>query len=492
MYNISLSKSRYCRARQCNKMLWMDINKKEEAIDKASKEVLENGTKVGELARRYFGDFVNIEYNKELSKMLIETEECLKNVPNIITEASFNYDNNFCSVDILKNDIDGLEIYEVKSSTEVKDIYLDDISYQVYILKNLGYKVKKANIMYINNKYIRKGDLDLKQLFTIKDVTDIAISKQDEVKKKIAEINKYMKTKYEPEEEISMKCFEPYVCNYWEYCTRNLPKKNVFSIARMNKKDKLDLYYKGKYSYEELIKENLGWKFHQQIEVDLTNEAVIDKEQIKEFIKNITYPLYFLDFETYMSPIPEYDNSFPFEKIPFQYSLHYIKKEGGKLEHKEYLAKAGIDPRREIAERLVKDIPKDVCITAYNMSFEKERIKELANQFEDLKEHLLNIHDNIIDLMIPFSKRWYYTKQMQGSYSIKYVLPALFPNDPELDYHKLPIVHNGEEAMNIFANLKKYSKEEQEKIRYGLLKYCELDTYAMVKIWEKLNEIIKK
>ena len=492
MNNISLSKSRYCRAVQCNKMLWMDINKKEEAIDKARDSVLENGTKVGELARGYFGDFVNVEYNKDLSKMVADTKKFLKDAPNIITEASFNYDNNFCSVDILKNDIDGFEIYEVKSSTEVKDIYLDDVSYQVYILKNLGFNVKKASIMYINNEYIRKGKLDLKQLFTIKDVTDIANSKQDKIKEKICEINEYMKTKVEPEEKISMKCFEPYECSYWEYCTKNLPEKNVFCIAKMGKKDKFELYDKGIYTYEDLLNENLNWRYHQQIEVDLSNEVIIKKDEIKEFMNKLTYPLYFLDFETYQSAIPEYNGTWPYEQIPFQYSLHYIEEEGGELKHKEYLAEAGIDSRRELAEKLVRDIPENVCVTAYNMSFEKGRIKELASLFEDLKEHLLNIHNNIVDLMIPFFNRWYYTKEMQGSYSIKYVLPALFPNDPELDYHSLPVVHNGGEAMSIFANLGNYSKEEQEKIRYGLLEYCKLDTYAMVKIWEKLNEVIKE
>lgn len=133
----------------------------------------------------------------------------------------------------------------------------------------------------------------------------------------------------------------------------------------------------------------------------------------------------------------------------------------------------------------------NVCVTAYNMGFEKGRIKELANLFEDLKEHLMNIHYNIKDLMIPFHDRLYYTKEMKGSYSIKYVLPALFPNDPDLDYHNLPVVHNGEEASEAFLSLTNLSKEEQEKVRNGLLKYCKLDTLAMVKVWEKLKEVQK-
>ena len=131
--------------------------------------------------------------------------------------------------------------------------------------------------------------------------------------------------------------------------------------------------------------------------------------------------------------------------------------------HKEFLAQPDIDPRRKVAERLVEDIPQDACVTAYNMRFEKGVIKNLAKIFPDLREKLMKIHDNIYDLMEPFSKRDYYTKSMQGSYSIKYVLPALFPNDKNLDYHMLPVVHNGSEAMQTFAVLGTTNKKKNKK-----------------------------
>ena len=179
-------------------------------------------------------------------------------------------------------------------------------------------------------------------------------------------------------------------------------------------------------------------------------------------------------------------------KIPFQYSLHYIEEKGGEVKHKEFLSEGGVDPRRLLAERLVEDIPMNKCVLAYNMSFEKNVIKKLASIYPDLSDHLMNIHDNIKDLMIPFKNRNYYTKNMFGSYSIKYVLPALFPDDPSLDYHNLDMIHNGSEASNTFADLDKFSKEELEKVRENMLKYCELDTYAMVKIYKKLDEIIEE
>lgn len=153
----------------------MDKDKSEEKVEIDKDAVFKNGTMVGEIAKGLFGEHIDIEFNKDLSKMISATEEALKLAPNIITEASFNYDNNFCSVDILKNDNDGVEIYEVKSSTEVHDIYLDDASYQYYVLSNLGYNVKKVSIVYINNRYIRYGKLELDKLFNIEDITEIAI-----------------------------------------------------------------------------------------------------------------------------------------------------------------------------------------------------------------------------------------------------------------------------------------------------------------------------
>ena len=185
-----------------------------------------------------------------------------------------------------------------------------------------------------------------------------------------------------------------------------------------------------------------------------------------------------------------YDGVSPYSQIPFQYSLHYI--DGVELHHTEFLGDAGTDPRRKLAESLVRDIPRDACTLAYNMSFEKNVIKNLARIYPDLSDHLMSIHDHMKDLMVPFSSRHYYTKEMKGSYSIKYVLPALFPNDPELNYHNLEEVHNGSEAMNAFRTMSELSKEEQDRLRRNLLKYCGLDTYAMVKIYEKLLEVTEK
>ena len=496
MNNLYLSKSRYCKAVQCKKIIWLKKYKPEHAIQKAKDTVLNNGTAVGQLAKELFGKYEDIEFNENLDIMIKQTQELLNNKPNIITEASFNYNNNFCSVDILKNKLDGIEIYEVKSSTEISEIYLDDVAYQYYILNNLGFNIKKACIVYINNKYIRQEELDLNKLFNIEDVTEITKTKQQEIKNNIYELNKYMEEnkENEPKDDIGIKCFKPYECEFWEYCTRNLPKPNVFDIkGGMHLDKKFEKYYEGKISFEDLQNENLNQKYLEQIEFELNDlQSKIDKEAIKEIMRSLKYPLYFLDYETYQVAIPEINGTKPYQQLPFQYSLHIIKEEGAEIEHREFLADINDkDFIRHFAESLIKDIPDNGSVIIYNKAFEPVRNREIAKMYPDLEDELERINRNMVDFLEPFKQRKYYTKEMQGSASIKYVLPALYPNDPELDYHNLPVVHNGGEASEAFLSLKEKSKEEQEKIRQGLLVYCKLDTYAMVKIWMKFNEIIK-
>jgi hypothetical protein len=264
-------------------------------------------------------------------------------------------------------------------------------------------------------------------------------------------------------------------------------------LYRLSGKKKFDYYRKGMVSYADLLAApKLNDKQLRQIQFELTDCGdYIDKGGIRDFLNTLSYPIYFLDFETMQPVIPLYPGTKPYQQIPFQYSLHYIEEPGRELKHKEFLAESGTDPRRAIAESLCRDIPRNVCVTAYNKGFECGRLKELAAQFPDLAGHLLNIQDNIRDLLVPFQSGYYYNRAMGGSFSIKSVLPALFPDDPELDYHNLEGVHNGGEAMSIFPKIKDMPPEKAALARKNLLAYCKLDTYAMVKVWEALMEAVK-
>ncbi len=455
--------------------------------------VLQTGSEVGDLAMGLFGDYVEVPYG-DLGDMRKITKDLIRQKIPVICEASFSCQGLFCSVDILRNlGRNQVELYEVKSSTALKDIYIEDVSYQVYVLTMLGYKVTRACLVHLSREYVRQGDLDLSQLFAIEDLTEKTLKNLSHVEANIDYFKQYMRKRKEPQMDIGEYCFSPYDCGFFSHCGKDLPKPNVFDLKRSHLRTLVKFYQDGIVSFADLAEcGSLNAKAEMQVKHELEDlPDHINKSMIQNFLDTITYPLYYLDFEAFQPAIPLYDNSSPYDQIPFQYSLHYQKKQNGKLYHKEFLACPDEDPRRALAKQLCNDIPEDACVLAYNMAYEKARIRELAALFPKLANHLMCIYSNMKDLILPFQNRWYYNRAMQGSYSIKYVLPALFPNDPELNYHNLESVHNGQEASETFKQMMTMDQKTLAEYRQHLLKYCELDTYAMVKVLQKLYEAVR-
>ena len=494
------SKSRYCLGWQCQKLLWLSKYHPELREDDPSLQArFEAGNEVGDLAMGLFREYTELTSFKEdgsldLDKMRLYTMECIEKGVENICEASFNFDGLYCAVDILHKENGGYAIYEVKSSTHESHIYSVDIAYQKYVLENCGIKVTGTYLVCIDSQYVRGKELDITKLFKIIDVSDGVDEEYPSVPARLAEAKATYASKTEPCIDIGRHCRDPYECQYWKYCTSHLPTPSVFDLYRIQFNKALGLYYSNKTSFADLLEDGSitnPTQLRQMLHNVYDQPDHIDKKEIRKFLDTLSYPLYFLDFETMQAVVPEFEGTRPYQQIPFQYSLHYIEYEGGPLHHKEFLAESGEDPRRAIAESLCRDIPADVCVTAYNKGFECVRIKELAADFPDLADHLLNIQNNIKDLLDPFRTGLYYNKNMGGSFSIKSVLPSMFPNDPSLDYHNLDQVHNGTEAMSIFPKIKDMPLEQQQEARKNLLKYCELDTFAMVKVFEGLCSAAK-
>lgn len=488
----NLSKTLYCSGVQCPKMLWLRKHRPE-LFDESvmNRPVLDTGLAVGDLAMGLFGDFREVPYG-ELGDMLTVTQQLLDEGVETIAEASFSWDGLFCSVDILRNLGDRhVELYEVKSSTSVHEIYQHDVAYQVYVLEQLGFTVERACLVHLNRDYVRGVELELHELFTVADLTQTARAMQPETAQRIAALKDCVRTPEEPACALGEQCFAPYGCGFWQHCSAHLPSPNVFDLAGMQRRTQFKYYRDGIVSFEDLAaKAKLNTAQRLQISHALTVQPdAVDKGAVRDFLAGLRYPLYFLDFESFQPAVPLYEGTRPYDQITFQYSLHILPGAGEELQHREYLAYPGGDPRPALAEQLCRDIPRGACTLAYNMAFEKTRIRELAALCPELAEHLMDIHDHMHDLMVPFQKKQIYTRAMQGSYSIKYVLPALFPDDPDLDYHSLNGVHNGTEASAAFAAMATLPAEELAASRENLLKYCGLDTFAMVKIWQKLQEL---
>jgi hypothetical protein len=397
-------------------------------------------------------------------------------------------------VDILHLSDDGWQIYEVKSSTKVKDVYIDDVAIQKYVLEGLGYKVSGSYLVYIDNEYVRDDELDVEDLFWILDVDEIIKEVDLNIDAYLDEFKEVLEDKTTPPPaEIGRDCRNPYECPAREYCWREenkLPEFSIYDMFSLGSKKPLELLDDGIIDVAD-IPDDFKLTDNQAITVRSYQEQkeFIYKDGIKNFLDKLTYPIYHLDFETYQEAIPTIKGLTPYVQIPFQYSLH-IEHEDGRLEHKEFLAdEDSDDPRELLVKSLIADIPDDVTVLAYHSSFEKMVLNNLAKDFQKDAIHLESIVENMLDLAEPFQKKHYYLPQMKGKHSIKIVLPLLVPEMHEA-YKKLEFVQNGGDAMSIYPRLKQMDKDKRAAHKKALLEYCQLDTLAMVKVLEKLREVI--
>lgn len=480
-----LSKSRYTRGIQCYKSLWLLTHSPEMRVeyDAAALSRFRTGHEVGELARNLYPNGVLVQHEglsfDEQVKMTSETMKKAK----VIYEAAFSYTGIFIRADILRKGRSGWEIYEVKSSNDTKDIHQDDIDIQYFVLDSLGIPVSKSCIVHLNRKYVRDGNIKLNDLFSIKNVTRTTRDRQADVKKEVGRMLRMLKGK-EPNIDIGRHCHYPYACDFIDYCWQHIPENSVFDLAGKGV-NKFDLYRQGIILQEDIPREILKGKQLQQVETFLKKKTAVNKYKLRTFLDTLWHPLCFLDFETFQYAIPPYNGLSPYQSVTFQYSLHYRKKAGGKLHHREYLAEPGIDPRKEFLDRLLDDIPDNACILVYNKSFEVGRLKELAQHFPRKKKKLQAIIDNIVDLIEPFRQRSIYSWKQKGSHSIKAVLPAFVPG---MTYEGMEI-GNGEDAMEAYHEMCRLLDRPKElaKLRKAMLEYCKQDTLAMVKLLEVLG-----
>ncbi len=492
-----LSKSIYVDVWGCPKKAWIKRYHPEWVVISEAQQVrFDTGNEVGDLARGLFGPYVDVTAYKEdgslnKAQMIRNTAEEMARGTSVICEAAFSYEGLYCAVDLLRRDDEngGWAIYEVKSSKQIKDYYIADVSYQKYVLEHCGVKVTGVYLVNIDGSYVLGPEgLDPAGFFRINDLWEEASRAQlDTVPGVLETAERVLGCGNEPPAELDERCLE---CDLFKSCFRDFPERNVFDLYRLAKKKMVEFYRRGLVSYEDLERAGVIQNDKQQRQMDywLRDKGIYtEKEKIRDFLSGLSYPLYFLDFETIGPAVPIYVGTKAFDQIPFQYSLHYVEREGGEVLHREFLAESGPDPRRALAEAICRDIPASVCVTAYRKGTEAGILNKLAEQFPDLADHLRAVAGNIVDLLVPFQSGWYYKKEMGGSFSIKSVLPAICPDDPELDYHELEGVHNGSEAMSIFPKIQYMEKAEQERVRRNLLAYCRLDTLAMVKVWEELR-----
>ncbi|UCH46178.1 MAG: DUF2779 domain-containing protein [Nitrospiraceae bacterium] len=484
---LSLSKSQFMRGLQCRKSLWLykynpELGTPPDAMQQA---IFDMGTEVGLYARQLFPGGTAIEFEgSTFAEKVRKTQELVQGGEHTIYEATIAHDDIIVMVDILHKGPKGWELYEVKSSSRLKDEHANDVSIQYYVLKGSGLTVSKAALVHMNNEYVRHGDIAIADLFAVEELTDEVQEREAFIGKELLTIRSMLQGPC-PDIDIGAHCTSPYDCDFIDHCWKHIPENSVFDL-RGKGIDKFEYYTRDIIRFQDLHLDTLNLKQRMQVEAELNDTETIDQKGIADFLDTLHYPQYFLDFETFMPAIPRFEGTRPYQNIPFQYSLHVLDHDGADLKHHEFLAEAGTDPRERIARDLSALIPDTACVITYNSSFEKGRIKELAEQFPRYAERLMQIHDSIVDLMVPFRQRLYYTREMKGSYSIKYVLPALVPDMS----HQGLVISGGGDAMNVYSTLHLIEDvNEVGRIRQDLLSYCRMDTLGMVRILDKLREV---
>jgi len=494
MASTTLSKSNFIRGLQCEKSLYLYKHhyKLKDAPSEQLQAVFSQGTQVGLLAQDLFPGGVDAspeDYFKMIESVT-KTKSFIDAGETIIYEATFKFNEVMAALDILVKDDDGWKAYEVKSSTSVSDTYIYDAAIQYYTIVNSGIDLKDISIVYINNQYMRNGTLDLNSLFSIESVYDRVQKVLSEIPHKVAAFKDVISQGSIPNTDIGMHCSTPYDCDFKGYCWQDIPDYSIFNISRLNARKKFELYNEGIVTFNQLNLETTSLNETQMMQVisELKGKTFIDKENINRFVKNLNYPIYHLDFETMGPAVPIYNNTRPYQQMVFQYSLH-IQDETGTIAHTAYLAEANpeIDPRDAFVKQLIQDCGTKGDILVYNIGFERGKLNDLIHLYPAYKNAIIDIISRLKDLMIPFQQKWYYTPQMKGSYSIKYVLPALVP---ELSYKDLEI-QNGGSASSLFLDMVLgHFNGDIAQTRQNLLAYCKLDTWAMVKILAVLKRFV--
>lgn len=508
-----LSKSTYTYGKQCLKRLYLHKNYKRLGVAKDTPSVdqaarFDIGTRIGELARGFFPSGVNCTpaHLGAIPEAVATTARIIsEKSSSVIYEAAFIADEVFVALDILVLRDDGWHGYEVKSTKSVEDQHIVDAAIQYWVIRRAGVPLVSMSIMHLSSEYIRREkSINIHELFKLTDITEVvmAVADNDALLPTVQQQLACLDVEDVPSVRIGKHCKAPYPCDFIKHCwaEAGVPKDSVLNLSYGGEKS-WRLYYDGVQSLKDIAESvPLSPPQRLQVECERTGQAHIDVPRISSFVQSVIYPIYYLDFETIAPAVPLYTQSRCYQPIVFQYSLHIQESpftdssisDESLIVHKEFIGDGSdSDPRIPLLEKLISDLGETGSIVVYNKSFEESRLKEMAIDFPAYAETIACICCRLVDLAIPFQRKHYYVPAMKGKYSIKYVLPAVCPSYAN-SYSELDI-KEGLTASNTYMNvvIKSATMDADEKLSslQNLLAYCNLDTLAMVKIFEALCTI---
>lgn len=491
---MTLSKSQYVKGRKCVKRLWLFRHQRGLAGPPSlfHEGILEQGREVGELGRTLYpgGELIGEDYTQP-DEALAHTARAMAAGKTALFEAAYVFDGVLIRADIMRKNADGSwDLLEIKSGTtraRPKKEYLFDLAIQKHVLLGAGVKLKRVLLVRLERSYRRQGALQIDQLFKAEEVDSWILPELEKVPVYLDTLRKTIDSEESPSIEIGSFCKYPYPCEFKQHCWGSLATNSFHYLCFMRAEQRAALGAKGITTLLDIQDEWLeDPRQKKHVEAEKNGVAVPDLVSLNQHLDLLRYPRYFLDFETYGYAIPQYEMTRPYQRLVFQFSLHVQRSEGAPFEHYEHLCTEAVDPRRGVAEALVKFIGPEGSIIVYHADFEGGVLEELAHEFPDLAEKLRNFATRLWDLEIPFAERWVCQANFKGRSSIKNILPAVVPG---FGYGDLEI-QDGEQAMRGYFDLidPKASSQVKEKTKKALLDYCGRDTWAMVEILNWLTK----
>jgi len=470
---MQLSKTDFLHYQACSKSLWLLKHKPEIYPHKShspyDEKLADEGYKVQQLLTNFLRnqhDGTEYIFNKKYKTA----------------------DGLFAEADIIKPYSDGrVDLFEVKSSSSIKSEHLVDATFQMITIERGGGTVNKIYLVHINENYVRNADLDIGEMMSFSLVTEQVRGLERNIRSEIETALLFLaETEIDETSCSCLKLSRGHHCDSFEYFNQNLPQPSIYNLPRISKKKLHTFSSEGRFSLHDIDEDEVSANQLGVLIAAKSNAPVIDEEKIHAFFKKVQYPLYFLDYETYSSAIPMIDGVKPYTHIPFQFSIHVKEsKNAAETQHHEYLTETAELPLQMI-EQLENIIGPTGTIVAWHKTFENQRNEEFAKAYPEKAEFLLGLVERTIDLEDIF-KGGYVDIAFGGSTSIKKVLPVIVP---DLTYEGLTVA-NGTDAMVAFVEMISMAPgAKRNKLRDEMLSYCKLDTLAMLRIFEKMEEFV--
>ena len=488
----TLTKTTYSRGFQCLKQLW--YHRHEPYYDaqfyKQTKNFKGIDSPLLKEAYKLFPRGIEcskygLEEEKNWKESIINTQQALEDDCEVLYNPSFYVGDLLCDIHLLVKKDDGYNAYIIKSSTRISERVLRNAAYQYYVINLSGLNLKSLSFITINNRYVRKGHIEGKRLFNIKNKTVEISNLQNEIELQIKDQLHTLSLVKPPKKDIGLHCSEPHECRYKFKCWKNIPDNSVFDLVGFSKEGMFDLWKRNIKTIDQIPSSqslNLNQSIQQQ------GVPHINIENLQNFLNNISFPIMLVDFEGFVPAIPQFENSKPFEIIPFLFAGINLSSLEEKPQVFDHICPVGKDPRREFAEKFVLRQENVCTILVYDPHTEKTIIKGLAKLFPDLSKKLNESLLKIIDLSAPIRKKDFYLPEMKGYYSMKYTLPAI---DSELEYSDLEI-QNGRMAATTYQLLQTESDTIKiEKTLNELIEYCLRDAIGLLKVYQALLNAVK-